>query len=74
MAPAYFRIRELLESRQMSQSALSRTSGVSLPRINELCSGRAKGISLDVASKLAAALGVSPGELIGPVRGAKHRS
>lgn len=49
----------------MSQSALARKSGVSLPRVNALCSGRAKGITLDVAEKLARALKVNPGELIG---------
>lgn len=66
--PSYFRVKELLERKHMSQSELSRKSSVSLARVNELCSGRAKAISLDVLDKLAGALEVEGKDLIGTRR------
>ena len=61
---ARFRLAELLKWHGMTQSELSRRSGVTLPTINRMCRNRAKGASLRVLGKLASVLGVDPGDLI----------
>lgn len=72
MAPkhfsSYFRIRELLDERGMTQTELSRRSGVSQARVNRLCSDRASGITLRVLDAIGNALGVPGKELIGDRR------
>lgn len=72
--PTYFRLRELLDSKAMTQSELSRRSGVSLARINKLCSGDALGISLETLDKLGGALSIDPREIIGFKRTARNGS
>jgi len=69
--PARFRLAEILAQRGMTQSELARKAGVSFPTVNRMCSNQAVQVTLAVLDKLAAALGVEPGDLI--VRGKKKR-
>jgi transcriptional regulator with XRE-family HTH domain len=48
----------------MTQAALAKASGVSLPTISRLCRNETAQVSLATLDRLAAALGVEPGELI----------
>jgi DNA-binding Xre family transcriptional regulator len=61
-----FRLHELLakQSPPMSQSELSRRSGVSLTTINAMMQNKTGQVSLETLDKLAGALGAAPGELI----------
>ena len=63
--PTVFRLRDLLESHDMTQAALAKASGVSLPTISRLTRNETAQVSLATLDKLARALGVEPGELIG---------
>lgn len=58
-----FRLRELLQELGVSQSELSRTSGVSFTTINRMCGNLTEQISLGTIDKIAGALDVEPGEL-----------
>ena len=69
---ARFRLAAVLESRGMTQSELSRRSGVTLPTINRMCTNKAKGASLRVLDRLAVVLRIRPGDLI--TRGETGRS
>lgn len=62
--PTTFRLREILEKCGMSQSELSRISGVSFATINRMCTNATAQVSLDTLDRLAHALGVEPGALI----------
>lgn len=62
--PVVFRLRELLEKRGISQSELSRQSGVSFATINRMCTNATREVSLDVLDKLSTLLRVEPGELL----------
>jgi putative transcriptional regulator len=59
------RIADILEDREMTQTELSRRSGISLVTINAMASGDRppKQIKLDSIDKLCAALEIDPGEL-----------
>jgi putative transcriptional regulator len=58
-------LRELEEQgRPMSQSELSRRSGVSLTTINAMVLNKTKQVSLATLDALCKALGVEPGELL----------
>jgi putative transcriptional regulator len=64
-----FRLGELLEQRkesgdEMSQSELSRRSGVSLTTINAMVNNKTKQVSLATIDALCGALAVEPGELL----------
>lgn len=64
-----FRLHELLEKREksgqpMSQSELSRRSGVSYTTINAIALNKTRQVSLATLDSLCAALGVEPGELL----------
>lgn len=64
-----FRLDEILEDRArrgepMSQSELSRRSGVSFTTINSIVGNRTAQVSLKTLDALCAALGVQPGELL----------
>jgi transcriptional regulator with XRE-family HTH domain len=59
-----FRLREILEAHEMTQAALAKASGVSLPTISRLCRNETAQVSLSTLDKLATALKVEPGELI----------
>jgi DNA-binding Xre family transcriptional regulator len=61
-----FRLAEVLAAREdrMSQSELSRRSGVSLTTINAMVLNKTKQVSLATLDALCGALGVEPGELL----------
>lgn len=59
-----FRLQEVLDAAGVSQSELSRQSGVTVVTINGMCRNRTRGVSLDTLDKIAAALKVEPGELL----------
>jgi DNA-binding Xre family transcriptional regulator len=58
-----FRLREVIEKRQTTQSALSRDSGVSFATINRMCMNNTRQVSLEVIDALCNTLKVKPGEL-----------
>jgi len=62
--PTVFQLAALLQRLQVSQSELARKSGVSIRTISRLCTNSTAQVSLGTLDKLAAALGVEPGELI----------
>lgn len=61
---ARFCLAGLLTDAKMTQSDLSRRSGVSLVTINAIARGRTVQVKLDTLDKLARALGIEPGDLI----------
>jgi DNA-binding Xre family transcriptional regulator len=69
MTPARFRLQELLDEREISQSELSRTSGVSFATISRMCRNVTAQVSLETLDKLAVALKVEPGDIIVRKRG-----
>lgn len=76
--PVRFRLKELLEEREaqqnpLSQSALSRRSGVSLTTINAMVLNKTKQVSLATLDALCGVLEVEPGELLELERDAKKR-
>lgn len=64
--PVRFRLQEILDSREppLSQRALARCSGISLVTVNAIANNRTTRVDLETIDKLAAVLGVAPGELI----------
>jgi DNA-binding Xre family transcriptional regulator len=62
--PTKFRLDKVLEQLGVSQSELARRSRVSLVTINRIHGNKTEGVSLSTLDKIAAALGVEPGELI----------
>lgn len=62
--PTTFRLKEILEKLGIGQSELARRSGVSFATINRMCTNATSGVLLETLDRLAAALGVEPGELI----------
>jgi DNA-binding Xre family transcriptional regulator len=52
------------DEKGMSQSELSRRSGVSYVTINRMCNNLTEGVSLRTLDALARELGVEPGDLI----------
>lgn len=65
MTVTRFQLRELLEEIGMSQSELSRQSGVSFATINRMCTNATRQVSLDTLERLARALNREPTDLIG---------
>ena len=61
---ARFRLRELLEETDLTQSELSRRSGVSLTTINRMALNLTAQVSLATLDSLSDVLGVEPGDLI----------
>jgi DNA-binding Xre family transcriptional regulator len=61
---ARFRLRELLEKADMSQSELARQSGVSFVTVNRMVANKTASVSLKTLDALSAALGVEPGDLL----------
>jgi DNA-binding Xre family transcriptional regulator len=57
------RIGKLIDAAGITQSELSRRSGISLVTINAMVSGSPRQIQLESIDKLCAALDVDPGEL-----------
>lgn len=66
VVPVRFRLHEVLAEREpaMSQSELSRRSGVSMTTINSIALNKTKQVSLATLDALCGALGVEPGELL----------
>lgn len=64
MSPIRLRIREVREERGFSQEQLANLAGVRQATVSELERRRGGRVDLDVVEKLAAALGVEPGDLI----------
>ncbi len=62
--PTAFRLAEVLEAKGISQSELSRLSGVSFTTINAICGNRTKQVALATLDRIATALRVPPGDLI----------
>ena len=67
---ARFRLRELIEEAGISQSELSRRSGVSFATINRMAQNSTEQVSLKTLDRLSATLGealgrdIEPGELL----------
>lgn len=59
-----FRLREILEDRDMSQSELARLTGVSFVTINRMCMNATEGVTLKTVDALVKALKIEPGELL----------
>jgi DNA-binding Xre family transcriptional regulator len=70
--PTRFRLAEILDRLGMSQSELSRRSGVSFPVINKMCGNKAASVALSTLDRIATALKVEPGELIVRERGKRR--
>lgn len=62
--PVRFRLDEILAKRELSQSELSRRSGVSLTTINAMVHNNTKQVALATLESLCAVLNVSPGTLL----------
>ena len=62
--PTRFRLREVLEKRQMTQTEIARLSKISFATINRMCTNATSQVSLATLDAIAEALGVEPGELI----------
>lgn len=69
--PTEFRLAEILAVCGMSQRELARLSGVSFVTVNAIHGNRTTRVDLATLDKLAAVLGVQPGELI--VKAPKRR-
>ena len=67
--PVRFRLDDVLAEREMSQTDLSRLSGVSLVTINAMKQNRTKQVSLLTLDKICGALKCEPGELLERKRG-----
>lgn len=62
------RLRGIMAETYLNQTQLARKAEISTAYVNDLLHGRRDGVSLDVAERLAAALGVSLTTLDAPVR------
>ena len=71
---ARFRLQELLDERGLTQSELSRRSGVSLTTINRMCKNITGQVSLRTLDSLASVLQVEPGTIIASVPAKRRRS
>ena len=69
MSPARFRLQDVIDAQGISQSELSRTSGVSFATISRMCRNVTAQVSLETLDKLALALGVEMGELLEQTKG-----
>jgi len=58
------RVRELAEARDMSKSLLQRKSGVTMPTVRAYWDNEVQSVHLVSLERIAAALGVSPLELL----------
>jgi transcriptional regulator with XRE-family HTH domain len=68
MSPIEIKIRELRLKRGWSQVELAKHAGVMQSTVSELETGKARRL-LDVLEKIAKALEVSPGDLLGQLSG-----
>jgi len=61
---ARFRLRELLEEHEITQTEFARRAGISFATVNRLCTNATAQVSLDTLDKIAEALGVEIGDII----------
>ena len=61
---ARFRLKELLEEKDMAQSELARRSGISFVTINRMAANKTAQVSLNTLDAISKALGCEPGELL----------
>jgi len=61
---ARFRLQELLDAAEMSQSELARQSGVSLVTVNKIAQNRSNQVSLKTLDALSKVLRCEPGDLL----------
>lgn len=59
-----FRLRGLLDAARISQSELSRQTGLSLATVNRLSTNTTQRVDLGTLDRLSTALGCEPGDLI----------
>lgn len=59
-----FRLADVLDRLGISQSEAARRSGVSFVTINAIVNNKTRSVALQTLDKLAAALGVNPGDLL----------
>jgi DNA-binding Xre family transcriptional regulator len=64
MSPVRFRLQELIDERDTSQSELARQSGVAFSTISKMCRNVSVQVSLATLDALSRVLGVEPGDLI----------
>jgi len=64
MSPLRLRIKELRQQAGLTQAALADQAGVRAATINDLENNKSRRIELDMLERIAAALGVEPGDLI----------
>ena len=60
------RVRELRRAAGLEEQELARRAGISLQTVSNLETGRLRDLKLSTLSKIAAALSVSPEELLSP--------
>jgi putative transcriptional regulator len=65
----HFRLAQLIEDAQISQSDLARKAGVTFATVNAIANNRTRQVHLDTIDKLCKALGVEPGALFEQRRG-----
>jgi len=63
---ARLRIKEIAQEQQIRQNALAQKSGVTEQLLNRYWNNNVLRVDLHELEKIAQALGVAPGELIGP--------
>ncbi len=70
---ARFRLKELLEKTEISQSELARRSGISFVTINRMAANKTPQVSLKTLDAISKVLGCEPGDLLerDPKRGKK---
>lgn len=73
MTPIRIRLRELRESKQLSQAALSDVSGVRKATISDIENEKTSGIDFETLERLATALGVNAVVLIEHTTETKRR-
>lgn len=59
-----FRLADVLNERTMTQTELSRRSGVSIVTVNGIANNRTTRVDLETLDKLCEVLAVEPGELL----------
>jgi putative transcriptional regulator len=73
MSPVRFRLQELIDDRQTSQSELARQSGVAFSTISKMCRNVSAQVSLATLDALSTALECEPGDLLERERAARSR-
>lgn len=64
MTPIAIRLKHWREKRGLTQAELATLARVRQPTVSDLETGKSKAIRLDVLDRLAAALDVTPGQLL----------